>query len=292
MKAIRISKGLARLVVLLVCSLILILNIRKCMADKAITSNADDAAALVQQNDDSNVATSQRISEAKANVKTIEKASEKAEWWSGLWAFVGVVTAVIAALAGAAAYWQASKENNINEKLRKADQNLGDLKLEEERKRIAKANLQIEDRKRENLELQLVVESERTERLKIERTLAPRVTLLTNEVKLKIRTAMEGIPGKSIQMTSIGNDGETRMFASELARLLSDIGCLASHGDNNIRIPPPVGIHMACSVKSPQIKEFARILNDAGISIQLIQRPSTPLAASNTTTILDIGVKQ
>jgi hypothetical protein len=109
-------------------------------APVAVIAMSNEVSTSTLRMDSATSANSSSVDEARRLVSELESQSGDAERRSSRWAFFGVVLTVLAALAGYAAYRQAISENKINERLRKADQALADLLMEEQRTATAEAN--------------------------------------------------------------------------------------------------------------------------------------------------------
>jgi hypothetical protein len=96
---------------------------------------------------------------------------------------------------------------------------------------LANSNLEIEKRQKENLELARKFEAERIERLSLEKSLAPRASLLTAEVRSSLLATLRKLPRASVWVQLSQSTPEAAELYEALGRLVADAGCLAGHDE-------------------------------------------------------------
>lgn len=182
---------------------------------------------------------SEAILEGTKKVAEIEAESEEAERRSNFWALVGVVVALVgvlltlaAGLATFAAYRQARRENQVNERLRKADQHLADLRMEAQRTATAK--------------VQLELLREQNERELLTAAIAPRVLEVSSSAQ-----ALKQFKDMQVILFS-ANDNEANSTRSQLRRLLDNAGWKVLEDrptndwtEDGITIESPIGVPRA-----------------------------------------------
>jgi hypothetical protein len=127
-----------------------------------------------------------------------------------------VIAAVIGGIGAIGLYWGGGWRDLYNERRTLAhEQRTGEANraAAQANEGLAKANLDIEDRQRENLQLSLKLESERMERLALEKAIAPRANLITEEQLNAFAAALERIPDKASMEAYALDDAEPLTLA-------------------------------------------------------------------------------